>query len=100
MVILIEYESYSAGNYVDLVFLPNNYAKYHNLQFLNTNLVKKSTIFKRISIALIIIFILPIIISILTKKWQLFIFPLLIAMLYYIIGYFGFICFCPSKTWF
>eukprot|EP01084_Bolivina_argentea_P102552 183719_1 len=100
MVNRTQYQTYSIGKSVDLIYLPNDYKHYNNLKFLNKNLIQTKTIIFRIFVALIIIFILPIIISILTKQYQFFIYPLLLALLYYGIGYYSIICFCSDKTWF
>ena len=99
----IEYEKYNDGDYINIIYLPSNYKKYFNLEILNANTIKLSTIIVRSSIAIILIFIIPILISSLTQEWQLFVFPILISFIYSIIIYYGFIYFCEkkrNKTWF
>merc|ERR1712176_1620913 len=95
-----EYQAYDVEDVLDLTYLPKNYQKYHNLSILNQQLIQKKTITFRILIGIIMVMIVPIILSIFSEEWQLFVYPLLVAVVYYIIGYFLFTCLCPKRSCF
>lgn len=94
------YQNCEIGTFINLIYLQSNYDKYFNLEILNKDIIKISTMIKRLSISMILIFVLPAIIAILTKEWQFFVFTILIAMFYYIAIYYVFVCFCSDKEWF
>eukprot|EP01084_Bolivina_argentea_P087177 157489_1 len=94
------YNNYQPGAFLNIVYLPNKYKKYHNLQILNINTINKNTIIKRVIIALFIIFLVPIIIAIFTKSWSIFILLILIGIFYYVVTSILFKCCCPNKSWF
>ena len=94
------YNNKEAGDWMNIVYLPRKYRKYHNLQILNVNIINKNNIIKRVIFALLIIFLVPMIIAIFAKSWSIFVCLIVIGIWYYVTGYFSFLCCCPNKTWF
>lgn len=96
----IIYNTNKAGNFLNIVYLPNKYRKYHILQILNVNIINNKTIIKRIIFAALIIFLVPMIIGILAKSWTMFVSLIVIGIWDYVIIHCLFLWCCPNKTWF
>ena len=63
------YENCEIDTYINSWYLESNYDKYFNLEILNKDIIKISTMIKRSSISMMSMFVLPSIIAILTKEW-------------------------------
>eukprot|EP01083_Nonionella_stella_P318571 1165205_1 len=100
MVDVAIYNGYEAGEFVNVVYLPMKYDKYHNLEILNQNIINTKTIIKRVSLALLIILIAPLIIGIFARSWAMFVTLIMIGIVYYMITFFLFLWCCPNKTCF
>ena len=95
-----EFNSFETEAFCPLIYLPDDYQNQHNLECLAAHTVKTKTVVKRVSIGLMLIFLVPIIVGIVSEQWQLFVFPVLLGAAYFLIGSIAFKYLCRHKGWF
>lgn len=81
-----QFASFEIGeSRISLIYLPDDYLV-HNLEMLSVHTIETRTIIKRVSIGLLLILLVPTMVSIFAEEWQLFVYPVLLGVMYFLIG--------------